>query len=60
MSDIQKILKAIADGLDIYSAGQMRLKLYTVVHTLEGLADYYHNNAVKAAFIGEIKEEEEQ
>lgn len=59
MSDIQKILKAIADDLDIYSAGQIRLKLYTVVHTLDGIADYYHNQAVKAAFATETEEEAE-
>lgn len=59
MSDIQKILKAVADGLDIYSAGQMRLKLYTVILTLDGIADYYHNQAVKAAFVAETEEEAE-
>lgn len=53
MSDIQKILKAIADELDIMSSGQMQLKLYTVVHTLDGISEYYHKDAVEAAFTAE-------
>ena len=56
MSDIQKILKSIADSMDIMTKEQMRIKLYTVVDTLDGISDYYHKDAVKAAFC--IKEDE--
>lgn len=57
MSDIQKILKSIADSMDIMTKEQMRVKLYTVVDTLDGISSYYHDDAVKAAFC--IKEEED-
>lgn len=57
MSDIQKILKSIADSMDIFTKEQMRIKLYTIVDTLGGINDYYHKDAVKSALC--IKEEED-
>lgn len=58
MSDIQKILKSIADSMDVMTKEQMRIKLYTVVDTLDGISSYSHDNAVKAAFC--VKDEEDE
>lgn len=57
MSDIQKILKSIADSMDVMTKDQMRIKLYTIVDTLGGISGYYHNDAVKSALC--VKEEED-
>ncbi len=50
MSDIQKILNAVADLLD--STGKpetVSVVLKTIVHTLDGVASYDHE---KAALLG--------
>ena len=59
MSDIQKVLIAIADQLAVMSAETMQVKLYTIARTLDGVSKYYHDDAVKAAFSvqEEVKED---
>ena len=57
MSDYQKLLTAIANDLIDLSSGQVAAKLLTVAKTLDGVREYYHKDAVFAAF--DIKESDE-
>ena len=55
MSDYQKLLKAIAAEAWETPVTQLVNKLNTLVAACDGLSDYYHKDAIFAAF--EIKEE---
>lgn len=54
MTDTQKLLQAIADDLVKEGPAATEIKLRTLVRALDGVNDYYHDDAVQAAFgIGE-------
>ena len=57
MSDYQKLLKAIAAEARETPVTQLVNKLNTLVAACDALRDYYHKDAIFAAF--EIKEEED-
>ena len=58
MSDYQKILKAIGNELMDVPATQVINKLQTICATLDGIREYYHKDAVFAAFGIYEKEED--
>lgn len=55
MSDIQKILTAIADEMHNKTITEYGIR--RIVATLNGVQPYYHNDAVKAALC--VKEDED-
>lgn len=50
MSDFQKLLKAIAAELWDTPVTQVVNKLNTLVQACDGIRDYYHKDAIFAAF----------
>ena len=57
MSDYQRLLKAIAAEAAEAPVTQLVNKINTLVAACDGLSDYYHKDAIFAAF--EIKEEKD-
>lgn len=57
MSKYQKLIKAIADKLSVTPQPLMEASLRTLESTLNGISEYYHYDAIMAAF--NVKEEED-